>query len=578
MKHFIFSCSLALLVVTLQAQHDHDHGQTPAAYNEQIPSTHQGCVPKVSDKDWYSSPNKAPLFEGLEGIEYEIAGASPEVMKYFRQGLMLSYAFNHAEAARSFYETMRIDPGFAMGYWGYALVLGPNYNGGMEEDNFDRAYLASQKALKLSEGTMGKDRDLIVALSKRYIEDPGPDRSQLDLAYSRAMKEVYLKYPEDNDIASLYVESLMDLHPWDLWEKSGEPKPWTPEIVEILESIVQRSPTHAGAAHFYIHAVEASKTPGRALPQAEILQDLVPGAGHLVHMPSHVYIRTGHYHEGSMANLRAVAVDGDYVETCHAYGVYPLAYYPHNYHFLAATATLEGNRDLAVMASRKVMDLTDPALMREPGWGTVQHYYTIPYYVMVKFGMWEELEKEPMPAEDLKYPLAVLHYAKGMAALGNRNTAQAQQHLAALRELAAAPEISEISIWDINTAGDLLAIAENLLQGEILARRQSYNEAIPFLEEAVRLEDQLNYNEPPDWFFSIRHHLGAVLLEDQQYEKAKQVYLKDLENFPENGWALAGLNQALKGLGEVSEAESIRERFDEAWQFADALIINSRIK
>ncbi|MGW8317157.1 MAG: tetratricopeptide repeat protein [Bacteroidales bacterium] len=578
MKHFIIFYMLGLLAGTVQAQHEHDHGQTSPALIDQNSSAHQGCVPKVSDIDWYSSPNKAPLFDGLEGIEYEIEGASVEVMNYFRQGLMLSYAFNHAESAGSFYETMRIDPGFAMGYWGYALVLGPNYNAAMEEDNFERAYDASRKALQLSEGTTGKDRDLIVALSERYIAHPGPDRSDLDQAYASAMKAVYQKYPEDNDIAALYVESLMDLHPWDLWGKSGDPRPWTPEIVEILETILERAPEHAGAAHFYIHAVEASKTPERALPQAEILQDLVPGAGHLVHMPSHVYIRTGHYHQGSLANLRAVAVDGDYVETCHAYGVYPLAYYPHNYHFLAATATLEGNRELAVMAARRVNELTDPALMREPGWGTVQHYYTIPYYVMVKFGMWEELEKEPMPAEDLKYPVAVMHYAKGMAALGKGNTKEAKKHLASLKELAADPDIKEISIWDINTAGELLAIAENLLQGEISASNQSYDTAISSLEEAVRLEDHLNYNEPPDWFFSVRHHLGAVLLEDKQYARAKEVYLKDLENYPENGWALAGLIKAYEGLGEASEAESIRERFDDAWQFADASISYSRIK
>lgn len=490
---------------------------------------------------------------------------------------MLSYAFNHAEAARSFYEVIRLDSSCAMGYWGYALVLGPNYNAGMEEDNFERAYAAVQKAMMLSQKSTGKERDLIVALASRYEENPGTSRSHLDNAYSKAMHKVYEKYPLDDNIAALYVESLMDLHPWDLWKKNGDPKPWTPEIVELLETILNRSPNHAGAAHFYIHAIEASQTPEKALPQADLLCDLVPGAGHLVHMPAHIYIRTGKYHEGTLANLRAVEVDSDYVETCHAYGVYPLAYYPHNYHFMAATATLGGNKDIALMASRKVMELTDVTLMKEPGWGTLQHYYSIPYYVMVKFGMWEELEKESFPSPELKYPTAVLHYAKGMAALGNGNILLAEDHLQKLKEIAIDPTIREITVWDLNGATDLLYIAEHLLQGEILAKKQQYDQAVPYLELAVQKEDQLNYNEPPDWFFSVRHHLGAVLLDNEQYTKAKEVYLEDLRNYPENGWALVGLDKALKSLGEKEEALLTSQKFNTAWQYSDISISSSRI-
>ena len=538
---------------------------------------HQSCAPKISDTDWYNSSKKAPLFKGLDGINFEISTNSPEARKYFLQGLMLSYGFNHAEAARSFYETIRQDSTCAMGYWGYALVLGPNYNSAMEDDNIERAYTAVQKALQLSEENTGKERDLIVALSKRYKEDPGPSRTQLDINYANAMREVHQKYPDDDNLAVLYVESLMDLHPWDLWEKNGEPKPWTPEIVGTLETILKRSPEHAGAAHFYIHAVEASHTPERALPQADLLRDLVPGAGHLVHMPCHIYIRTGKYHEGTLANLRAVKVDGDYVETCHAYGVYPLAYFPHNYHFMAATATLEGNKEIAMMASQKVHELTDKTVMEMPGWTTLQHYYTIPYYVMVKFGMWDEIEKERMPAAGLKYPVAILHYAKGMAALGKGNVSLAEEHLEKLSKVASDPALKDFSIWEINSADDILYIAENVLQGEILAKKKLYDQAISYLEKAVAGEDRLNYNEPPDWFFSVRHNLGAVLLESGQFAKAKEVYLEDLKNYRDNGWALIGLTEALKSLGEEENAMATQQKFDKAWQFSDTPIHASRI-
>ena len=301
-----------------------------------------GCYsPKTTDKDWYTSGRKAPMFKGLEGIDFKISTTSKEAQDYFNQGLMLSYGFNHAEAARSFYEAARLDTACAMAFWGYAFVLGPNYNGGMEEDNFQRAYEASRKAQSLSKNCTPKE-SIDLALTFRYVSHPSVDRTTLDEAYATAMKKVYEQYAADPDVGALYAESLMNLHPWDLYDKKTKAaKAWTPELINILEHLIKTNPKHPGAHHFYIHALEVSAIPEKALASARLLDTLVRGAGHLVHMPSHIYINTGDYHLGTLSNLRAAKVDSVYTTACHAQGVYPLTYYPHNYHFLAATATLE---------------------------------------------------------------------------------------------------------------------------------------------------------------------------------------------------------------------------------------------
>lgn len=350
------------------------------------------CAPQTTDINWYASGVKAPLFKGLEGIDFKISTTNAEVQQYFNQGMMLSYGFNHAEAARSFYEATRLDSICAMAYWGYAYVLGPNYNAGMEADNFERAYKASQQALVLMKNCSAKEQALIKAMSYRYAAVPPENRQPLDSIYAAQMKKVYQSYPDDADVAALYVESIMDMHPWDLYDKKTKsPKSWTPEIVAVLEKLIKQYPKHPGAPHFYIHAVEASQHPERALEVSKLLMTLVPGSGHLIHMPSHIYIWTGDYHLGSLANTEAIKADSSYFTACHAQGAYPLAYYPHNYHYLSATATFEGNSKLAWMAAKKVQENTAKTIMGEPGWGTLQHYFTIPYYVAVKFGMWDSI-------------------------------------------------------------------------------------------------------------------------------------------------------------------------------------------
>ncbi|MBP7558290.1 MAG: hypothetical protein KA821_18590, partial [Chitinophagaceae bacterium] len=341
-----------------------------------------GCAtPATSDKAWYSSGKKAPKLRGLEGIEFRITTSSKEAQEYFAQGMMLAYGFNHAEAARSFYEASRIDSACAMAYWGFAYVLGPNYNAGMEEDNFERAFEAAGKAKSLSKNCTPKEAALIEALATRYAAQPPADRSSLDIAYAAAMKKVFTQFPDDPDIGALYAEAMMDLHPWDLYDKKTKAlRPWTPELLTTLEHLMKVNPRHPGAHHFYIHALEASATPEKAMASARLLETLVPGSGHLLHMPSHIYINTGDYHAGSLSNIEAAKIDSVYTTTCHAQGAYPLGYYPHNNHFLVATAALEGNSRLAWQTARKLQEHTAQEVMRMPGWGTLQHYYTIPYY------------------------------------------------------------------------------------------------------------------------------------------------------------------------------------------------------
>ncbi|WEK21601.1 MAG: hypothetical protein P0Y49_10675 [Candidatus Pedobacter colombiensis] len=532
--------------------------------------------PATNDKAWYSSDRKAPILKGLKGIDFKISTTNKEVQHYFNQGMMLAYGFNHAEAARSFHEAIRLDSACAMAYWGFAYVLGPNYNGGMEKDNFQRAYDAALKAQRLSYNCTPKEKALITALATRYAAQPPTDRKPLDIAYSKAMKKVYSQYSSDPDVGALFAESLMNLHPWDLYQKKTRaPQPWTAELVAVLEHLIKINPHHPGAHHFYIHAIEASTTPEKALASARLLDTLVPGAGHLVHMPSHIYIRTGDYHLGSLSNTNAVKTDSIYSTACHAQGVYPLAYYPHNYHFLAATATLEGNSSLAWQAALQVQKHTAKEIMRQPEWGTLQHYYTIPYYVAVKLGMWDTVLTLPPPPQDLVYPQAIWHYARGMAYLGKQDISNAKKEMKALSTLSVDTTLQGLTVWDINSMADLVKIALNVVHAGVAVKQKQTDQAINSLKKAIILEDNLNYNEPPDWFFSVRHYLGAVLLNTGKYSEAEKIYIQDLQTWKNNGWALKGLYQSLLKQNKNNEAEKIKKAFDSAWQYADFTLTSS---
>jgi tetratricopeptide (TPR) repeat protein len=521
---------------------------------------------------------KAPLFKNLGEINhFKITTDSELAQKYFDQGVTLAYGFNHEEAFRSFNETARLDSNCAMAYWGMAIVLGPNINLPMDQSSVSTAYEAVQKAIKLLDNETQKEKDWVIALSKRYSKEKLDDRSRLDSAYSDAMRELAKKYPDDSNINTMFAESLMDLHPWDYWLKDGTARPWTAEIISTLENALKKNENHSGANHLYIHAVEASQNPQIGLTSADRLRFLVPGAGHLVHMPAHIYIRTGKYHEGSLANRRAVKSDEEYINQCNQQGFYPLAYYPHNYHFLWATATLEGDSKTAIGAALKTSTRPPDSLMDMCGYKTLQHFSVIPLYAYVTFGKWDDILNYKSPQEVRPYPQGVWHYARGMAFMAKNNIEEAQKELSELEKLKANSEVDKLDIWGINSAGALLKIGYEVLAGEIAAKEKQYNLAIKHLRKAVELEDQLRYDEPPTWFYPVRQNLGAVLIEMGRYSEAQKVYEENLKEIPDNGWALFGLAQALLKQNRNEDALEVEKKFKDAWQYADIELTSSRI-
>ena len=561
---------IAILLMVYFTACKNDKSENEVKKTQPPPVSKYGCAPPVNDSEWYKKDNKAPLLDGYDVIDYPITTKDTLVQRYFNQGLALAYAFNHAEAARSFYYATKLDPNCAMAYWGFAYVLGPNYNAGMENDNYERAYKAIQKAKQLSENATKKEKQFIDVMALRYAKEPPEDRTALDTNYSEALKGLYNQYPIDTEISALYAESLMNLHKWDLNEKDGSEKPWTKEIVALLEKLIAQNPKHPGAHHFYIHAVEASDTPERSNTSAKLFDEgLVPGSGHLLHMPSHVYIRTGEYHKGTVSNIAAIKADSTYVTQCHAQGAYPLSYYPHNYHFMAATATLEGNSHWAMIGANKVSDHVHPDIMKQPAWGTLQHYYTIPYNVAVKFEKWDEILAMKKETFDLNYLKAVRYYAEGMAHLGKNNVERAMENLNHLAEIKKDESLKDVTIWEINSVYELVQIAHKVLESKFLAHEGHFKKSVNLLEEAVIMEDALNYNEPPDWFFSVRHHLGAVQIKAGDYSGAIRTYKKDLERLPNNGWAQHGLKQAYEKLGDTKNASKMDDLLKHSWSNAD---------
>ncbi len=518
-------------------------------------------------------PVTAPLFTGMGEHHHAIVTKSPEAQRYFDQGLVLAYGFNHAEAARSFRQAIKLDRHCAMCNWGLAYVLGPNINAKMEDDAIPESYAAIQRAVQLAKHSSEREQAYINALAQRYTDKPLEDRSSLDLAYAEAMGKVAAQYPDDFDAATLYAEALMDTMPWDYWTETKEPKPETQQVINTLERILAQQPDHPGANHLYIHAVEAVQ-PEKAIAAADRLGDLVPGAGHLVHMPAHIYIRVGRYHDAAVANQKAIAVDNDYITQCHAQGVYPLAYMPHNHHFLWFAATLEGNSQLATETGENVAAMVEPKMMREPGMGTLQHFKSVPLLTMIRFGQWEKILTTSQPAADLKYPTGLWHYARGLAYAAQDDIRAAQRELKALTHLAKDSELESVTIWDINTTQDILKVATEVLKGEIAAQQGQYPRAIAHLSQAVKLEDALNYDEPADWSTPTRQYLGAVLLKAKRYGAAEEAYRQDLDVYPDNGWSLSGLKQSLQAQGKDAQVQEVQQQLESAWQYADVELIS----
>jgi len=517
----------------------------------------------------------APLLATLGNYGFKITTSNDEAQKFFNQGLNLYYGFNHLEAYRSFREAARLDPSCAMCWWGQALSLGPNINAPMDPSDAGLVFKAVRRAQVNAANATPLEQGLIDAVAKRYVAEAPADRSTLDKAYADAMRELEARFPEVDDVTTLTSEALMDLHPWDYWLRDGKPQPWTPEILALMERVMKRSPRHPGANHLYIHINEASSNPGKATASADLLRDLVPGAGHLVHMPSHIYIRTGRYAEGIAANEKAVAADEDYISTCRAQGVYPLAYYPHNYHFYWACAQMSGRGKLALEVSRKLVAKTATSMMGQTDWVTLQHYFVTPWYSMVRFGQWDELANEAKPADTLLYASAIWNYAQGMSAVKTSKLDATPQYITTLNQLATNPELANQRIWGINSFAPVVGIAAKVLEAEYLAAIGKKTEAIELLKSALVDEDGLLYQEPPDWYYPVRETLGNIYLNAGKPKDAEKVFNEDLKMYPENGWALGGLYRAVKAQGRTKEADAIRVRFEKAFKDADDNLKNS---
>lgn len=530
------------------------------------------CAPSFDPDSW--KKGDAPLLKGLGNLHYKVNTHSAKAQAFFDQGLALTYGFNHGEAYRSFKTALKYDSTCAMAYWGIAMVLGPNYNAPLNPTSLADINQAIDNAVKYAAKAGPGEKALIHAMTQRFPRQEVKDMTAYYEAYAGALKEAHEQFPADMDIATIYADALMNLHPWDLWLKDGTPQPWTPEILAVIEKILKTAPSHPGAMHYYVHATEASKNPEKALPYADKLRTAMPSAGHMVHMPSHTYIRTGDYHKGVIANEKASLADSTYIAQCRAEGYYPLVLYPHNIHFLAACAFLEGNGKKALDAARMVSRKADRKYLAEMA--GVQHFYIIPLYVMVHLGRWNEILNEPHPGEPLKYPTAIWHYARGMAQAAKGNMEDANKELKAIKEIAADEALKEMRIWEMNSISDLVNIAAYNLEGEMAGYKGEYVTAEECFTRSIALEDSLYYTEPPDWFFSVRLSLGHWLMKAGKFEAAEKVFLKDLETFKENGWALKGLQNSLKAQGKKQEALTVKARFEKAWQWADMEIQSSR--
>ena len=510
------------------------------------------CAPRT-DGDAATVEPRVPLLEGLGEHHYAISTDVPLAQQYFDQGLRLTYAFNHAEAVRAFEEAARLDPACAMCFWGKALALGPNINAPMDSASGAAAYEAIQSARAASNATE-RERALIEALASRYAQVPPAARASLDSAWARAMADVVRRYPDDLEAATLYAESLMDLTPWAYWNADGTPRPGTNELIGSLERVMQRNAAHPGACHFYIHAVEATY-PERALPCAERLAALMPAAGHLVHMPGHIYIRVGRYADAIQANIHAVHSDETYISDQRPTGIYPAMYYPHNYHFLAFAALLAGRSEQALDAAAKVVEKTPVDLAR----AVPELQPMLPYLHLVRatFGRWEDVISAPVPPADLVVSYGLAQYARGLAFAA---TSRMPDAVTALDSVKAA-----VAKTTAQPAKTVLTIAQHALAGDIARARGDLPAAITAMRAAVALEDGLTYMEPPYWHMPVRHMLGAALLEAGRAAEAESVYREDLKRFPENGWSLNGLAKALSAQGRRADAAEADQRYAKAW-------------
>jgi hypothetical protein len=510
----------------------------------------------------------APRLSGLGSWSHPVTTTAPDAQAFFDQGLRTAYAFNHLEATRAFQEAERLDADCAMAAWGIALARGPNINAPMTPEGEVEARAAIARALSLVNAPGGRERyradeiAYIEALAQRFADG---ERAALDAAYADAMGALARAYPADPDAQVLWAAAIMETMPWDYWNEDGSPKERIADATAALEGVLAARPEHAGAIHYYIHLVEATDDPDRAEPHADRLAALMPGAGHIVHMPSHVYVRVGRYADASDINVKAIAADEDYLSQCRVQGLYPTGYYPHNIHFLWSAASMEGRYGVAYDAARKTAAQVRACC---GGFLAVEDIHMTPLYALVRFGRWDELLAYPAPPPEQRYATAMWHYGRGTAYAARGDLQGAEVELARLGAISAEDAIGEMQI-NYSPARDVLAIASGILEAEIASRRGEHDAAVAALLVAVDKQEHLVYTEPPSFHYSVRQSLGAVLLAAGRAADAEAVFREDLSLWRENGWSLMGLVQALRAQGKDAEADEVAGRFQRAWARAD---------
>jgi tetratricopeptide (TPR) repeat protein len=514
----------------------------------------------------HSAPAEKPatLMTGVGTLHHPVSTKNAPAQQFFDQGLRLIFAFNHDEAARSFKQAAALDPKLGMAYWGIAEAVGPNYNDPASNDRFQAAHDAIQKAVELSTSAPANEQAYINAMAKRFPADPKADRRKAAEDYRDAMREVVKNFPDDLDAATLFAESGMNLHPWGLWHVDGTPEEGTEEIVATLESVLKRDPDHMGAIHYYIHSVEASRNPERALAGANKLAAMAPGAGHLVHMPAHVYIRTGDYEAAVKTNQQAATVDRAYIKASGVQGIYPMMYYSHNLHFIAMCASMNGNYAEAKKNADLLAAHVAPGVKEMP---PLEGFMTIPIAVDVRFHKWDSILAMKQPDPEMKITTVFWHFARGMAYAGKGKVseAEAEYKIVAAAEKAT-PEDVPFAMPVNNKAKDVLKIAQNVLGAKIAQAKKDSDGSIAMLREAVAVQDTLKYDEPSDWFFPVRESLGAALLLKGDHQAAEKTFREDLERNPRNPRSLYGLQQTLKKQGREYDASFVQKQFDASWK------------
>lgn len=512
-----------------------------------------------------------PLFRGT-GVHTRRVTPNAQAQKYFDQGLNMLYAFHHGESKRSFRAAIKIDPKCAMAYWGLATANGPHINN-MAVDRADEkeAYDAVKKAVLLINGAKPADRSLIRAAQVRFAHPQPKDRSPLDRAYAFQMREVWRKHPNDADVGALYAESMADLRPWDLWTPAGQPQPGTQEIVRTLERVLEMNPRHPFALHLYIHAVEASPNPERAIDEADRLRTLQPGLGHNVHMPSHIDVRVGSWQKAIESNARAMRVDADYRSEHTPAPIYRM-YMAHNNHMLAFAAMMSGQSKLAIQSIDSMVAAVPEEFQKEAA-PFIDGFFAMPAEVRVRFGKWDEVLQLPEVPDHFPISKALRHASRAIAhaAKGNPISARQEQTLFYMFRR----DVPAEAVFGNNKAHDLLVVATHLMNGEILIAEDKVDEAIATLKLGIAAEDKLRYSEPPDWIQPVRHTLGALLVREKMFDEAEIVYNEDLERLPRNGWGLLGLAVSLAPQGRLNEAGIARREFDAVWKRADIQIDSS---